>query len=65
MMDNLREQYQKNYINLLAKLGENELIINIHKSKKNEILEQVTKMRDILANGYVLTDGSKNVEESE
>ena len=64
-MDDLREQYQKNYINLLAKLGENELIINIHKSKKDEILEQVTKMREILANGYILTSGSKKVEESE
>jgi len=48
-MDNIKEEYQKNYVNVLAKLGEVELIINLHTSMKKELLEEAEKMRDVLA----------------
>ena len=40
-MDNIKEEYQKNYVNVLAKLGEVELIINLHTSMKKELLVQL------------------------
>jgi len=48
-MDNLKEEYQKNYINVLAKLGETELIINLHVSMKDDLLAEAEKMRDVLS----------------
>ena len=48
-MANVKEEYQKNYINVLAKLGEIELIINLHVSMKDNLLEEAEKMRDVLA----------------
>ena len=48
-MDNLKEEYQKNYINILAKLGETELIINLHVSMKDDLLAEAEKMRDVLS----------------
>ena len=48
-MDNIKEEYQKNYVNVLAKLGEVELIISLHASMKKELLEEAEKMRDVLA----------------
>tara|TARA_R100000750_G_C2253695_1_gene61108 strand:+ start:230 stop:445 length:216 start_codon:yes stop_codon:yes gene_type:complete len=49
IMDNLKEEYQKNYINVLAKLGETELIINLHVSMKDDLLAEAEKMRDVLS----------------
>ena len=48
-MDNIKEEYQKNYVNVLAKLGEVELIISLHASMKKDLLEEAEKMRDVLA----------------
>ena len=49
MVDNIKEEYQKNYVNVLAKLGEVELIISLHASMKKDLLEEAEKMRDVLA----------------
>jgi hypothetical protein len=48
-MDSIREDYQKNYINTLAKLGEVELIIKLHSSMKEDLLVEAEKMRGVLA----------------
>jgi len=61
-MDNIKEEYQKNYINVLAKLGEVELIISLHASMKKGLLEEAEKMRDVLAayqpNGVAVESGA-------
>ena len=61
MVDNIKVEYQKQYINLLAKLGEIELIINMHKDKKEELMQQASKMSDTLR----LLNTSKEEEEEE
>jgi hypothetical protein len=48
MSDGILE-YQKQYINLLAKIGEIELIIEKNKTQKANLLEEVSKMYDILS----------------
>ena len=59
-MDNVKVEYQKQYINLLAKLGEIDLIINMHKEKKEELMKQAAKMADTLR----LLKGSEEEEEA-
>ena len=61
MVDNIKVEYQKQYINLLAKLGEIELVINMHKDKKEELMKQAAKMSDTLR----LLNSSKEEEEEE
>ena len=60
-MDNVKVEYQKQYINLLAKLGEIELIINMHKDKKEELMKQAEKMSDTMR----ILNGSEEAEEEE
>ena len=60
-MDNVKVEYQRQYINLLAKLGEIELIITMHKEKKEELMQQAAKMGDTLR----LLNGSEEEEETE
>tara|TARA_R110000787_G_scaffold24293_1_gene69066 strand:- start:18 stop:221 length:204 start_codon:yes stop_codon:yes gene_type:complete len=59
MMDNVKVEYQRQYINLLAKLGEIELIITMHKEKKEDLMQQAAKMGDTLR----LLNGSEEEEE--
>jgi len=59
MVDNVKVEYQRQYINLLAKLGEVELIINMHKDKKENLIAQAAKMGDTLR----LLNGSEEEEE--
>jgi hypothetical protein len=59
-MDNVKVEYQRQYINLLAKLGEIELIITMHKDKKEELMKQAAKMGDTLR----LLNGSEEEEEA-
>jgi hypothetical protein len=61
MVDNIKVEYQKQYINLLAKLGEIELIINMHKDKKEELMQQASKMSDTMR----ILNGSEEAEEEE
>ena len=61
IMDNIKVEYQKQYINLLAKLGEIELIINMHKDKKEELMQQASKMSDMMR----VLSGSEETEEEE
>jgi hypothetical protein len=61
MVDNIKVEYQKQYINLLAKLGEIELIINMHKDKKEELMQQASKMSDTMR----ILNGSEESEEEE
>ena len=58
-MDNVKVEYQRQYINLLAKLGEIELIITMHKDKKEDLMQQASKMGDTLR----LLNGSEEEEE--
>ena len=58
-MDNVKVEYQRQYINLLAKLGEIELIITMHKEKKEDLMQQAAKMGDTLR----LLNGSEEEEE--
>jgi len=60
-MSNVKAEYHKQYINLLAKLGEIDLIINIHKEKKKELMQQAAKMGDTIR----LLSGSDEAEEEE
>ena len=60
-MDNVKVEYQRQYINLLAKLGEIELIISMHYDKKEELMQQASKMGDTLR----LLNGSEQEEETE
>ena len=60
-MDNVKVEYQRQYINLLAKLGEIELIITMHKEKKAELMQPAAKMGDTLS----LLNGSEEEEETE
>jgi hypothetical protein len=48
MVDNVKVEYQKQYINLLAKLGEIDLIISMHKEKKENLIAQAAKMGETL-----------------
>ena len=59
-MDNVKVEYQKQYINLLAKLGEIDLIINMHKEKKEDLMKQAAKMGEALR----LLKGSEEEEEA-
>ena len=59
-MDNVQLGYQKQYINLLAKLGEIDLIINMHKEKKEDLMKQAAKMGEALR----LLKGSEEEEEA-
>ena len=59
-MGNFKVEYHKQYINLLAKLGEIDLIINIHKDKKEDLMKQASKMADTLR----LLKGSEEEEEA-
>ena len=67
-MANVKDEYQKNYINILAKLGETELIINLHVSMKDNLLEEAEKMRDVLTaysdNGLVEKEDPNGMVES-
>ena len=59
-MDNVKVEYQRQYINLLAKLGEIDLIINMHKEKKEDLMKQAAKMGEALR----LLKGSEEEEEA-
>ena len=59
-MDNVKVEYQRQYINLLAKLGEIDLIINMQNEKKKELMQQAAKMGDTLR----LLNGSEEEEEA-
>jgi hypothetical protein len=59
-VDNIKVEYKKQYINLLAKLGEIDLIINMHKEKKEDLMKQAAKMGDTLR----LLNGSEEEEEA-
>jgi hypothetical protein len=58
-MDNVKVEYQRQYINLLAKLGEIDLSISMHKDKKEDLIAQAAKMGDTLR----LLNGSEEEEE--
>jgi hypothetical protein len=60
MVDNVKVEYQRQYINLLAKLGEIDLIINMHKEKKEDLMKQAAKMGEALR----LLKGSEEEEEA-
>ena len=47
-MANLKEDYQKEYYNLLAKLGEIALIDSMNSDKKKALIDQAHKMYMIL-----------------
>ena len=61
MVDNIKVEYQRQYINLLAKLGEIELIISMHKDKKEELMQQASKMSDTMR----ILNSSEEEEEKE
>ena len=49
-MDQVKKDYERQYINYLAKLGEVELIIKEHLDIKEELLARTAQMKEIISN---------------
>ena len=64
-MSQVKKDYERQYINYLAKLGEVELIIKEHLDIKEELLARASQMREIISNANQHEEAAKEVVEEE
>tara|TARA_Y100000310_G_scaffold99817_1_gene97689 strand:- start:1355 stop:1564 length:210 start_codon:yes stop_codon:yes gene_type:complete len=62
-MSDLRTEWQQKYANILAKLGETELIIQIHKEVKTKLLQDAENARSMIASISAPDPGSNGLPE--
>jgi len=63
IMDQVKKDYERQYINYLAKLGEVELIIKEHQDIKEELLARASQMKEIISNANQHEEAAKEVVE--
>ena len=64
-MDQVKKDYERQYINYLAKLGEVELIIKEHQDIKEELLARTAQMKEIISNANQHEEAAKEVVKEE